>query len=262
MNLHLYDVPACRCADCLLYEVRNGPTEPDKRITLRRAEMIAGKLSVVTKMPGYSYGLDALACKRDEELMVKEGSVCSGCYALGGWYQFPSAAKARGFRQNAIHDPKWVGAMVTLIKARCVGKDKSWFRWHDSGDLAGVWHLRSIVSIAYQTESVKHWLPTREMEMVNDYLELVENDTADPFPPNLVVRLSGDFYDKPVDLQGFNNLKHLTTSTVHRFTGIPVEFARRSDSIECLAPTRDHKCGSCRACWSPDVRNVSYVFHD
>lgn len=50
----------------------------------------------------------------------------------------------------------------------------------------------------------------------------------------------------------------------HRDPGRPVRMgaSRRNDSIECLAYLRgDHRCGSCRACWSPKVRNVSYLLN-
>jgi hypothetical protein len=256
----LRDPPWCRCPDCLLDEVKHGPVEPDRRITLRRAEMIAGKLGHTTKMPGYTYGLDSHECKRGQKLMVEEGSVCSGCYTLGGFYQFSTSAKSRSYRQKAIHDPRWVDAMVRMIRLRCVGPEKSWFRWHDSGDLAAVWHLRNIVSVAYRTETVHHWLPTREHLMVADYLALVDDDAADRFPENLVVRLSADYLDEWPEFEG--RLAALTTSSVHRFTGHPVRGDKANESIECLAPSREHRCGSCRACWSPNVRNVSYVFHD
>ena len=39
-------------------------------------------------------------------------------------------------RLQALKDPQWVDAMVTLITG------ETWFRWHDSGDLQGPEHLQ------------------------------------------------------------------------------------------------------------------------
>lgn len=133
--------------------------------------------------------------------------------------------------------------------------DAPWFRWHDSGDIMGVVHLARIVRVCERTPTVKHWLPTHEPYLVRAYLR-----NGGAIPDNLVVRISADHFDRaPEQIDG---VQHLPTSTVHSRQGLPVVVSeRRADSIECRATYRNNECGSCRACWSPKVRNVSYVVH-
>ena len=77
-------------------------------------------------------------------------------------------------------------------------------------------------------------------------------------PSNLTVRVSADRIGRSADRS-----LGLPTSTVHHDMGMPVRLAsaKRSASIECLAYLRGHHCGSCRACWSPRVANVSYLLN-
>ena len=69
-------------------------------------------------------------------------------------------------------------------------------------------------------------------------------------PSNLVIRLSAPMVDdKPV--------KGVNTSTVHKHGQV--------HGWLCPAPTQGNSCGygdnACRACWSPQVKNVSYRKH-
>ena len=52
------------------------------RLTLGAAHAIAGSLGHPSKMPGYSYGLDARRCHRGRTMAQVAGSICSGCFAL------------------------------------------------------------------------------------------------------------------------------------------------------------------------------------
>ena len=77
--------------------------------------------------------------------------------------------------------------MVFLIRYYC----DRYFRWPSSGDLQGENHLRNIVTLAKHTPDVKHWLSTREAEVVR---------AVGQFPDNLVVRLSATKIDgKPFE---------------------------------------------------------------
>ena len=144
-----------------------------------QAEQIVGGLSKVTKLPCLAYNLPAEACITGQKLACVEGTTCNGCYALRGWYP----KKGGGWKRlEAIRDSRWVQAMVFLIKHY----RQEYFRWHDSGNIQGTWHLKKICDVAEQTPQTKHWLPTREYEIVKKFrlgLGLV-------FPPNLTVRLS------------------------------------------------------------------------
>jgi hypothetical protein len=86
---------------------------------------ITGGLSKPSKMPGPAYNLPAAACITGSKLVKIKGSVCEGCYALKGRYRFGNVQAALQRRLKAIEDPRWVDAMIQLIKGQ------EYFRWHE-----------------------------------------------------------------------------------------------------------------------------------
>lgn len=217
-------------------------------LTVPEAEaIIGGSLSHPSKMPCPAWGISARTCHRGKELAEKPVTVCAACYALRGHYVNASVVTAHERRLAALGHPLWSEAMAFLINAYARGGH---FRWFDSGDLQSTAHFDMILWVARRTPTVSHWLPTREMSLVR----LRRSGS----PSNLTVRISADVVgEMPREAMG------LPTSTVHRNPGLPVRTrtSRRNDSIECLAYLRGHSCGSCRACWSPRVRNVSYLLN-
>lgn len=202
--------------------------------TLKAAEAVAGKLGKPSKMPGYAYGIPAQNCPVGAVLVKLKGSVCSNCYALKGRYVFGNVRRAQEFRFASLKHPQWIDAMVFMIKRRKCEH----FRWHDSGDIQGLWHLENMVEIARRCPETQFWVPTREVRTVRQYLA-----QHGAFPTNFVVRVSGAMIDGPPP-SSFPN-----TSTV--VTGDPT----------CPAYKQGGICGDCRACWDPGVRNVSYPRH-
>ena len=195
----------------------------------KEAKKITGGLSAPSKMPGPAFNLPAQACITGSKLVTVPGSVCHGCYALKGRYRFPNVKEALQRRLAALMDPRWVDAMVVLI-------DKEpFFRWHDSGDLQSVQHLKNIFEVCNRTPGTQHWLPTREVK----FLPL----NFDAIPKNLIIRLSGHKIDK--DAASF----WPWTSTV-------VTAGRT-----CPAPDQNNECKDCRACWSRDTANIAYGKH-
>ena len=217
---------------------------------------IVGGLSKPSKMPGWAYGLPAQECITGSELAKIPGTTCHGCYALKGNYAFSNVKTAQYRRLEALEDPRWIDAFVVLLRGK-YGK-AGVFRWHDAGDLQSVGHLRRIVRIAELVPNVKFWLPTREYDIVAEY-----QGRYGAFPDNLCVRLSAHYTDQPVALRDYPGLAVLPTSTVHHGWGQPVVAPSGvvRDSIECRAYTRGNECGPCRACWSTEVKNVSYPKH-
>lgn len=184
-------------------------------------------------MPGYAYGLPAKECAAGGALRRVPGSVCSSCYALKGNYMFPGVQAAQYRRLESLKDPRWVDAMVYLVK--CL--NMRYFRWHDSGDLQSPAHLGMLAEVARRCRGVQFWLPTRERIFVYSWVK-----ANGPLPGNLVVRVSAAMIDgEPPD---FPN-----TSTV--VTG----------QASCPAPSQGGECGTCRRCWNPRVKNVSYHKH-
>ena len=107
----------------------------------KEATQITGGLSKPNKMPGPSINLPAVACITGAKLVDVLGSTCSGCYALKGRYRFQNVKDAMQRRLDRLHDPRWIEAMVTLVTGHPV------FRWHDSGDLQSVQHLKNIFEV-------------------------------------------------------------------------------------------------------------------
>ena len=196
----------------------------------KEAKEITGGLSAPSKMPGPAYNLPAPMCITGSTLVDIIGSVCNGCYALKGRYNFPNVKAALARRLQSLQHPKWVFAMTVLIKGEPV------FRWHDSGDLQSVQHLKNIFEVCKATPETSHWLPTREAK----FLKLMDPDVI---PKNLIIRMSSHMIDqKPVTFWPW-------TSTVS--TG----------AFTCPASKQGNECKSCRNCWDRNIANVSYPKH-
>ena len=196
----------------------------------KEAKEITGGLSAPSKMPGPAYNLPAPMCITGSTLVDVINSVCNGCYALKGRYNFPNVKAALARRLQSLQHPKWVFAMTVLIKGEEV------FRWHDSGDLQSVQHLKNIFEVCKATPETSHWLPTREAK----FLKLMDPDVI---PKNLIIRMSSHMIDqKPVTFWPW-------TSTVS--TG----------DFTCPASKQGNECGSCRNCWDRNIANVSYPKH-
>lgn len=204
-------------------------------LSIKEANHIVGGLSRPSKMPGYAYGLPAEKCKTGSKLHYRKGTICSQCYALKGRYMFPNVQIAQERRIICLHDTRWVQAMVTLITKRNV----EYFRWHDSGDLQGMWHLEKIIEVAHACPNTRFWLPTREYELVNRLSKAL-------IPTNLAIRVS----DVNID-GGATTISGFPTSGV----------TRDSTKATCPAPLQGGTCGQCRNCWNPNVRRVVYKYH-
>ena len=199
---------------------------------------LVGGLAKPSKMPGFGYGLSALNCKTGSKLRKIKNSICSACYALKGRYVFPNVLNAHKRRLKALPHTLWVDAMVHLINS----KKSKFFRWHDSGDLQDLEHLKKIVRVCERTPSVSHWCPTREVGILKEYKR------TRALPANLVVRVSATM------VNGAPHKFHEHSSTV-------ITSKDLASCHLCPAPEQGNNCGSCRACWSPSVLDVSYIAH-
>jgi len=207
-----------------------------------QAKLVAGSVTSTSKMPCNSYSLPTVACITGYKMSKIAGSICSTCYAnKGNYVQYANNIEpAQHARLDSLHDELWVSAMVAHI-----GND-SYFRWHDSGDIQGLWHLEKIAQVAELTPNCKHWLPTREYSMVKQYIA-----KHGQLPKNLIVRLSAMYVDKAVTIPAsLQNQANVTVSNVHTVTPI---------GHECNSPKQGGKCDDCRMCW--DTEPVSYKIH-
>ena len=193
------------------------------------AERITGGLSAPGKMPEGSYNLPASACQTGAKLRLIPDTPCYKCYAFKGNYvRYPAVQKALQRRLKSLDHPQWVEAMTVLVKGQ------KHFRWHDSGDIQSVDHLKKIFEVCNNTPGTMHWLPTQERK----YLPLGS------YPKNLVIRLSN----------AKNNTKPGNAWT-HWSTVVDKGFH------SCPAQSQGNKCGTCRACWSREVKHVTYPKH-
>ena len=196
----------------------------------KQAREITGGLSKPSKMPGPAHNLPAWNCITGLKLQAVKNSVCAGCYAMKGRYRFRNVKEALDRRLQALTDPRWVEAMVTLITGQ------AWFRWHDSGDIQSPEHLKNIFEVCNRTPETRHWMPTREVK----FLKLMDPDVV---PKNLIIRISSHMIDQ-------GPVKHWPwTSTVV------------TSGKTCPAAEQGNECKDCRACWDRSVKNVAYGKH-
>lgn len=195
-------------------------------------KQITGGLSKPSKMPGFSYNLPATKCITGAKLVKIPGSVCSGCYALKGRYRFPNVKDAMQRRLDSINHPLWVMAMAASIE----DTKTEFFRWHDSGDLQSLDHLKKIFEVCKLTPKIQHWLPTREASIIGCI-------QADEVPKNLIIRLSAHKVDGKA-------------STFWPWTSTVV-----TSEKTCPAAEQENKCKDCRACWDRTIPNIAYGKH-
>ena len=199
----------------------------------KEAIKITGGLSKPSKMPGPAHNLPAKRCITGAKLVKVPGSVCAGCYALKGRYRFKNVQDALNRRLKALEDPRWVEAMVVLVTGH------AHFRWHASGAIQSVEHLKNIFEVCKRTPATAHWLPTREAR----FLSLMDPAVV---PANLKIVLSDHMVDQ------------MTPASWWPFTsGVTTDAAQGT----CPAPKQNNECKSCRACWDPSVKIVVYGKH-
>lgn len=219
-------------------------------MTLKSAQSDAGKISLGNgKMPGSTFAISATKCQVGSKLATVKDSTCSRCYALKLEKLRPSVHQ--GWLSNyekavsliSSSPDKWIAACVFQIERAFQKSNQPFHRWFDSGDLQSVAMLEAICKVAEKTPHISHWLPTRESAIVKAYRK-----AGGVIPSNLVVRVSSVMIgDKPIS-------GHANTSTVHRKKEAHTGHA-------CPASMQGNNCGDCRACWNPNVQNISYPLH-
>jgi hypothetical protein len=217
-------------------------------LSIAAAQREAGAVSIRnSKMPGSSFAISATKCNVGAKLAKIEGSTCHKCYALKLEKLRPSVAQGWGanyLKATGMIERRpdaWAAAMAFQVTKAAEKTGEAYHRWFDSGDLASLAMLKAIARVCELTPAIKHWLPTREAAVVKAFLR--ERD----LPVNLTIRVSATMIDdKPI-------AGHANTSTVHKHAA--------HVGHACPARHQGNACGDCRACWSRDVKNVSYPLH-
>ena len=222
-------------------------------LSYNEAYTIIGGLSGPSKMPWYGWSTSAFDCQTGTKLREVEGSTCSSCYACKGNYRFKNVKIAHERRLKALDEPRFVEAFIVVLEKlyrtglktytlNGVKVKENRFRWHDSGDIQSVAHLKMIVDIAVATPYIDHWLPTREYGYVKDYIKQFGD-----FPPNLTVRMSAVMVG-----EGFKS----------RPMGLPFSTVGLENKTveQCKAYDQGGKCLDCRACWD-QTADINYPKH-
>jgi len=197
-------------------------------------------LSNTSKLGCKSISLNAKNCKTGSKLAKKKGSVCYGCYALKGCYQFPVVQDAMARRMNFFNHKDFIPIMIWLLSK------KDFFRWFDSGDVQSVIMALNILEICKETPKTKHWIPSKEYKIWREAIKIWLN-IHKKLPDNVCLRMSSPNIDQE-PLKGFEN-----TSTVHK--------DKKAFGLECIAYKQNGKCLDCKACFNKKVKNVSYPLH-
>ena len=194
-------------------------------------------LSNVSKMPGKSISLDAFECKTGSKLAKIKGSVCFDCYARKGMYRMPNVRNKMVERMSFFNSIDFVPRMVEMLN-----KTRSeYFRWFDSGDVQDVRMALNIMDVITATPNKKHWIPTKERKIWLEALKI------QPLPDNAVLRFSATMVDD-------------TPPEAWKHSSMVIKDAAPVGH-ECPAPKQGGKCGTCRACWSHDVKTITYHKH-
>lgn len=201
-------------------------------------------------MPGPSWSISAQRCQTGARLAQQADTPCSACYALKGHFIFPNVEEANERRYRAWkREMDWPDQMAQHIRNHVAVGDP-YFRWFSSGDLQSAAMLWDIIDVARATPEIQHWLPTQERGYLIEALAGMAE-----LPPNLVVRVSapklnGVMPDSP-------HTSGVVECSLERWRG---RVARNTpDRWHCPAPLNEqYECGSCRACWDPEIRTVLY----
>jgi len=209
-------------------------------LTLEEAQEIVGSIGHASKMPCYTYSLPAKNCHTGSQLREIPNSVCSKCYALRGNFARPTVIAHMEKRLRSINDPKWVDAMVLVIQKL---EYSGVFRWHASGDIQNLGHLIKIAEIARRLPKITFWLPTRELPILNAYV-----NAGFKFPKNLIVRLSAAMIEAQPPKEVMKRLGVLGSAV-------------SKEKWDCPASSQNNQCLDCRRCWDKNVPIVTYKYH-
>ena len=219
------------------------------------AKEITGGLSTTSKMPCKSYGIPSAMCFTGTRLKKVKGSTCEHCYTYR-YARYAHVLTKQIERVRSITNPRWVEAMVVLLKA----ENNPFFRWHDSGDIQDVKHLEDIVEVTRQTPEIMHWLPTLETRILYKYANL--HGTFEQYP-NLVIRVSTAMINAKANVGIAQSLGVLSSNVVKEKNLAKQTLKVLDQRNICPAKTEKHggKCLDCRRCWDKEQVVVGYIYH-
>jgi hypothetical protein len=206
----------------------------------------------------------------EEKIIGKDGNVlpaCVECYGDGrNNYAYPSVKEATEKRYRSLFHKDWVPAMIKLLLHNQNTNGMTHFRWHDVGDLQGVWHLKNIIAVVVCTPNIKHWLPTLETTVLRDYLAVMKGlldinyDLKFNTIENLNIRISTPIINGfPLTeiSKGLGCTSSLVESSDRILAKNMEEFMENSI---CTSTLHENECKDCRKCWDQECPLVRYPF--
>lgn len=217
------------------------------------AKEITGGLSTTSKMPCKSYSIPSCMCNIGSQLKNVKGAVCEHCYTYR-YQRYAHVIEKQFERYSKLFNPQWARAMAVLIK----NENNHYFRWHDSGDIQGQWHLNQILDVVRRTPDVQHWLPTLETRQLIRWVN--RHGKFNQFP-NLVIRLSTPMVDGKPDEVLAKRLGITNSSVTKDKTQWDRSTTELANTEFCLAKKQDGHCLECRKCWNPEQQLITYLKH-
>jgi hypothetical protein len=120
------------------------------------------------------------------------------------------------------------------------GHEIEFMRWHSSGDIQSLAHLKNILTVAKFTPRTRHWLPSMQGNWAS---KVTPSD-------NLVIRISGKTIGGPPP-KGFPCVSTISYGKKPMNGG----FRCPASSAE------EYVCGDCRFCWTNTSHHVDYSEH-
>lgn len=219
-------------------------------MTLREIREIV-RLSGNKKMPGASFDLPRSACQTGGDLADVAGTSCSGCYAAHGPISWPNAVALHERNLAALEHPLIVPMLARLFRHESAHSGNVHERLHAVGDVQSAEHLAIYVALAIICAELRFWIPTQERAHVRRF----ERDYGpiEDLAPNLTVRVS---------MPRLDSFPTPAMMATRAFSFVSTGAREIPEYVHvCPSERQNGTCGSCRACWDPAVRCVTYPVH-
>lgn len=118
------------------------------------------------------------------------------CYARRYYNRYPAVKTCYNNNLEYVKTHSRTDVQTSILEQ--IKPSTKYLRWFASGDIPSIGFLLAITTVARKTPHIKHWLYTKQYELVNSWLDLYRF-----FPDNLTVIFSewqGLEFDNPHNL--------------------------------------------------------------
>ena len=210
------------------------------------------KLSNPSKLNSQAFPLpvnDEVCLGRKDTITGELLEKCSKCYADNrGFYAMPDTIRVREDNLKIIKEN--IQVFIFFMIGKLNRKKNKEFRWFDSGDIFSIEFLNGLIEVCKKTPNTTHWIPTTTWNYPNkEFLSLLQVLQA---LPNVRLRASnkGSIPELP---QGLYPLQSVVVKEV--------KAKSTKELFYCPAPKQGGKCGSCKACYNPNISTIAYLEH-